>query len=305
MRDALLSIVALALVAGCGDDAMTGTDAGRPDASGDVDAGLSPEATAALTTATQALGTAAALTAPLVSDAETLRDVGGRMDGEARDSTARDRVESGVSGNSVVTEPSCTTYDWRALTVTITFAGCVLEATGESLDGVVTLAVSFHPTTLALTMEGLSVADTTVDGALTLNVGGECAPEMAGCLACRDGDAECAAMRASQRTVTGSLTVTSGGTTTLSIEEITVSSDASGTTVSGTATIDGSAVVATDVFWATGDCLPTSGAVSVASLGGTIRFLPATPATGEVEVTVSTPLGDVTTTQALFTPCGG
>ena len=233
-------------------------------------------------------------------DAETLRDAAGPLDAANRQTMARAGVEAGVSGNSVVTDSACVSYSWSGLSATITFADCELEETGESLTGAVTLSVSFHPTSFGLTFSSLTSGSRNIDGSLTLNVGGACQTDDQACTPCGDSDPSCGARRVSQRTVTGNLTITDGGSTTLAIESLSiVNTSGAGTTVSGTVTSGGITVAASDLSWNQGDCLPSSGTVTLdESL--IVTFDASTPTTGNVSVQLP-PLPPVT--QMLFAAC--
>lgn len=284
-RSAFSLLLAWPLVlAACGgsstpvDGGTTGTDAGTAE--------LPPATATAVTSAGFALGLAAALTGPLLPQAESLRDDGGRLDGPAREARAHTDVEAGVSGMSVVEPPTCATYVWAGMSVTATFAGCTLETTGESIDGSIGIAVGFFPTMLTLTFTDLVVGTTHVDGMLTVNVGGQCGGADLGCTLCGDADAMCHELRANQSTVTGNLTVTSSGMTVLAIDSLSLDVDATGVSVTGDFTIDAVSFSAAAVHWNTGDCLPTSGTATASSPAATITFLPTTPADGIVQVTV-------------------
>ncbi len=270
------------------------------DAGSDAPSALAPEAAASLETASFALSIATALSAPLVPQAEGLRDDGGRLDGPGREARTRSDVEAGVSGMSVVTPESCASYVWSGLSVMATFAGCTLESTGESIDGDLAIAVQFFPSRIALTFTDLTVGATSVTGMLSLNVGGACGGADLGCMPCRDTDAECMAAAETQSTLTGSLTVTSSGTTVLDVADVTVTSDTTGITASGELSIDGAAITADALHWAAGSCLPSSGTATLTSSMTTITFLSTTPADGIVEVRIGAlpPFS-----QALFTPC--
>ena len=142
-----------ALALACGDDDTTtdaGADTGTEDSGTDTsteDAGgeISPEDAEALDLVIQALAASAALTGPLVPEGEMLRDDSRLDTPEMREDTARERIESGVSGNSIVTDETCVGYDWSGLMATITFTDCIMEATGAPLTGALTLAVGLFP----------------------------------------------------------------------------------------------------------------------------------------------------------------
>ena len=255
--------------------------------------------------ATDALGIAVALTAPLTTNTEMLRDGCGRVDGVMREGLTRTRMETAVSGRSVVEPATCSTYDWTGLSVSVTFVGCTLDAVGAPMDGTLTLGVSFFPTAATLTFGGLTVGAATIDGVLALNVGGECGTDTLGCTACADTHTTCTATRAPQRTLSGQLTIQTGDTTRLSISSMTVSADATGATASGEATLATAglaptAVLATDLHWNVGECSPSSGTAGLPDSHTTLTFLATTPATGAVEVTVGPrSLGE----QMLFPAC--
>jgi len=290
-------------------DADTDSDAdGDGDADGE-DPELSAEAEAALGALVEGLTASVALGAPLVEDGEGLRDdPDSGTAGDLRNGAARDRIENGVARDSIVTDAACVTFDWRLLTATITFTGCTLELTGESLDGVLVLRVTFGPVVFAMTFEDLVVGDTTIDGTVAMAFGGRCTAEDPECVQCRDDDPECAEEQESQRTLTADLTITTGTTFALTLEEIeVVIVDSGTTTISGAGSISSESIEGdltfTDVTFATGDCLPTSGTVLLddgSPFTTTITFLPTTPATGEVTVQIGA-FPSVTT--ALFTPC--
>ena len=292
---AVLGVLSVSL-ASCGGAA--GTDAGSTE---DAGSSLPTEAAETLGAAAPALAIATALTAPLVPSAQGLRDGAPGLDGPGRDARARRDLEAGVSGMSVVEPPTCASYAWMGSEVDVTFTGCTLEATGESLDGSIHAAVSFFPTRFALTFTDLRVGATEVDGMVTLNVGGRCAGTDLGCTPCMGTDLECMAMAEEQTSITGSVTITSGGTTVLALDDVTVTSDPTGVTANGTFTIDGTSVTASSLHWATGECLPSSGTAMLPTPPTTITFLPTTPADGTVQVQVgSFPAFP----QMLFMPCG-
>ena len=301
VRASWLFVLALAsplAVPACGGSTST-TDGGLDGDDADA-AGLPPEAAATLTSAGFGLGVAVAMTAPLVPSAQSLRETGGRLDAPARENQTRTDVESGVSGSSVVEPPGCAAFSWSGLSAVVTFTGCTLEVTGETIDGSLGLAATFFPTTFTVTVTGLTVGTVQVDGTLALNVGGACGGGDLGCTPCADADPTCAASRVNQQTLVGSLTVRSGGTTVLELTALTLAIDATGATATGDAVLNGTALTATGVHWNTGECLPSSGTVELTASGTTITFLPTTPADGIVEVRIG---GWPPFPQALFPPC--
>lgn len=293
-------VISFVVIAGCGDDGGGGGDAGA--------SMVPPETQPALVALITGTSGSVALGAPLLPEAEALRD-DTRVDQPLmRDTAAQESVEMGVSGNSIVTDPMCVAYVWSGLMVDITFTSCTLEATGESLTGAMQLAVSFAPTEMRMTFTDLMVGDLGLDGWVAVRTGGNCPTGMDTCLDCRDTDPTCTRMREPQQTLLADITISLAETFAIDIVDGTISHDATGSTLNATGTVDGTtldgAYTATALFWATGACLPSSGTVVYTPEGGTpisIGFTSATPATGEVEVTIA-PFP--TTTQALFTPCG-
>lgn len=276
-RCALLALWALSA---CGDDDADGSDAAVV-----ADGGLDAAEAETVEAATVSLAYAAALTAPLIPDAQMLRDNGGVLDGVAREMMTQMRVENGVSGNSVVTDASCVTFVWGGLSATVTFNNCILEETGEPLSGSISLAVSFHPSEFVLTLSDLTSGSRTLSGNLTLNVGGACSDQDKNCSACPDTDPSCEARRQNQSTLSGNLTVMEGGSTTVTIESLTLARNATGTTVSGTVASSSSSLTASNIRFEQGDCLPSSGTLT---LDGniTVEFVSTTPSTGTVNITV-------------------
>jgi len=270
-------------------------------------ASVPPEAQSALVALVGGTGGAVALGAPLLPQAEALRD-DSRLDSPLmRDDAARESVVAGVSGMSVVTDPMCVTYTWSGLSVNIAFASCTLEATGLPLDGMLGLAVSFAPIEIRMTFAALQVGDLSLDGMVGIRTGGGCPMGMDTCLNCRDTDPTCMEMRAPQQTIFADLTVSLTEDFTITIMDGTVTHDAAGSAVSGIGMVTGGSLAGTfdamALQWAMGQCLPSSGTLVYTPPTGapiTVTFLSTTPETGAVEVTLP-PFP--TTTQVLFTPC--
>jgi hypothetical protein len=254
---------------------------------------LGPEEEALLGALFEGSSAAAAIGAPLVPAGEQLRD-DTRVDmAGTREGAARDRVEEGISGNSVVTDPACTTYAWSGLMVTATFDMCVLELTMLPLDGSITLGVSFFPTEFQAAFGALTVGDLSLDGTIGVRTGGNCRAGSDACSLCPDTDPECAEMRENQQTLWANLVLMSGEMYALALDDVTATSDAAATTVTGGGSISSSTAsatfTATSLRWATGDCLPTSGTVLVTPAGGTaitVEPTATTPSTGIVNVTI-------------------
>lgn len=301
----VLSAFAIAMV-GCrrSDPPPTdaGMDAGDFDA-GDFDAGVAePAPSEAMIAVSTGISAAAALAAPMVQDAEQLRDTPDALPGAAREGATRTRVEDGVAGNSIVTDPACVTFDWtaiRELRVTITFASCTLEATGEPLDGMLSMQVLFGPSRVAMEFTALTIGTIDIDGSLELAVGGVCRVGDTTCVRCADADTTCMAAQANQRTLNADLTVSSGAGFAITLDAVQIDADATGRTINGAGTIASTAFTgtftATDVFANTGDCLASGGSVDLDDgrvwLGvpviTTMTFLPTTPADGEVYLQVN------------------
>ena len=284
-----------ALALACGDDDTTtdaGTDAGA-DSATDSGGMVSDDDAVAIDLALQALAASAALAGPLVPEGEMLRD-DSRLDSpDMREDTARERVESGVSGNSIVTDETCVGYAWAGLMVTITFTDCVMEATGEPLTGMLTLGVALFPTQFNMTFTDLQIGALGLDGNVSLLLGGGCREGDGGCAPCRDVDPECAEMRANQQTLSADLTIESGTTATLAIEGMEIVYESgTGATVNGTAEItsptSSGTLTGTDVHWNPMECLPSSGTLTYDSTGPTttVEFQATTPTTGNVLVTI-------------------
>lgn len=303
----LLALVCVVWFVGCDDpDSFeildADVDSSVEDAGNDGGGEVSPEDAVALELVVRGLAASAALAGPLVDEGEMLRD-DSRLDMPGmREDTARERVESGVSGNSIVTDETCVTYDWSGLMVTITFASCMMEATGEPLEGALTLAVGLFPTRFTMTFTDLQVGTLGLDGEVGLLLGGRCREGDDGCAGCPDSDPECTSMRENQQTLTADLTLESGASASLVIEDMQVVHGTTGTELDGTAevtsTMSSGTLTATDVHWNPMECLPSSGSVTYGPT--TIELQATTPTTGNVLVTVP-PFPTVET--MLFEPC--
>lgn len=268
--------LAMGILGGCqtgetadaGGDSDADTDADA-DSDSDSDPGT-PESAAPFAAAfSQGAGSAVALGAPLVTHGTDLegRDAAGEDD-------AHTAVENGVSRDSVVTDPACVAYSWAGLSVTITFTDCVLETTGQSLDGALTLAVELAPVVFTLTFDSLAIDADTTDGTIALSWTGPDGSPGVGF----DVD----------------LTYTTAGAAShIVLQDFTVIADATSAVIAGSGSLQSGAIDAsfdaTDVTWTTGNCHPTSGSVEYEDGGAwpvTITFLPTTPADGIVEVQV-------------------
>ncbi|NIS33397.1 MAG: hypothetical protein GWN73_23930, partial [Actinobacteria bacterium] len=287
------------------------TDTGTGDAPGGDGATLDPSSADAVRALTRGAGAAAALVGPLLTETEALRDdARAETSGDTRRTAVRERIERAVAGESIVTDGTCVTFDWMllALRVTITFSGCVMEATGEPLDGALTLDVNVGPTEVILTFDSLVIADVGIDGEVGLRVGGTCTEGDPDCTPCADGDEACAEMQMNQQTIWADITfVLDGESVNVMLSDVTIAHDTTGTTIGGTGTIssptfDGS-FVATDVKWEPMECLPSSGTVLYTPTGGTpvtVTLLATTPDDGIVEVEIP-PFPAVP--YELFPPC--
>jgi hypothetical protein len=262
-------------------DADTDADADG-DADGDIPASLEPFARELA----RGSKTAVALGGPFVPDGDDLN----RRDGRGEDD-AHDSVEAAISGNSVVTEAACVQYLWDGLSVTVTFTECVLETTGGTLDGVLTLAVQLVPLRFTMTLDDIQVDDIGFDGSLAMSWSG--------------GDD---LGTPAQRTYEIDLAYTAPeGATTLSLADVVVESTGGLLTLNGTGALETTGVNATftmtDLEWQTGDCLPSGGSVTYEDGGPfpvTLTFSAETPTTGSVQIQVG---GFPPVEQPLFAAC--
>jgi len=197
--------------------------------------------------------------------------------------------------------------------------GKTLEATGEPLDGTLSLQVLFGPSRVVMEFAALTIGAIDIDGSLELIVGGACREGDTTCVRCADTDTTCMATQANQRTLNADLTVSSGESFAITLDAVQIDADAAGRTINGAGTIASSAFdgtfTANDVFASAGDCLPSGGSVDLddgrvwfgVPVITTMTFLPTTPADGEVYLQVSG-LPDITTvppppTTPMFTAC--
>ena len=235
-RDILVIGLATVLVVACGDSDNNALDGGGTNADSGLggDAGaVPPESAMAAATIVRGLGASVALTAPLVASGEQLRDVTSRMAADSRGAQAQANVENGVAGDSIVTNGGCVTFEWpELLRASVVFDECELEATGERLDGALSITVTFFPTTLTVAFTALTVGVSSLDGSVALALGGECPAGQTGCSQCGDGDPACAAERMPQQTISANLTVV-GESTMLTLEELQLVTSATGASLSG------------------------------------------------------------------------
>ena len=213
-------------------------------------------------------GLATSLGAPLVPEGLALyKD---RL--KATEADGRARVEKAISGNSVVTDKSCVTYNWKGLSGTVAFLGCTLEVNGKSLDGTVNVTIVIKPdTSVTLSFTQLKVGSTTFSGSLKVGF------SKAGITA----------------TMTADLSYTStDGKTTLTLKGITVAYTGGVATINGQGHIKSDKLdtdfTAANVSWKKGDCLPSAGTLTMEYGGATvvITFLSTTPQTGKAQVQI-------------------
>ena len=241
-----------------------------------------PEATAAYVEAIDlAGGIASAMGGGLRDEGTAIRNE--RDGGTDTQTGTRDRFETGVARDSVVNEPTCATFDWTALTATVTFDNCTFEQTGSSLTGTLTAAITFTPLQVTLTFDSIAVDGRSVDGSVILTFSSEAL------------------------NVEASLGFdTAQGATTLDLDGAIVVSDTGIVVFDGTGALTtpaaSNSLTASGITWVQGDCPPSDGSAVVTTDGTptTMRFLSSTPATGEVEITVP-PFP--ATTAALLEPC--
>jgi hypothetical protein len=275
----------------------------------DADAGMSAS-DPALIALTRGISTAAALAGPLVAEGQMLRDdTRAEMPGTERRTTAQERLENGISGNSIVTDPACVAFDWNLIRVivTVTFTGCIMEATGESLDGQIVLDVNFGPTEFILTFNSLMIAEVGLDGEVGLRLGGTCGDADPECVTCPDGDTACAEMQANQRTMWAAVSFSLGEDFNIVLTDMQLDNDGLGSTVSGAGTITSPSFsgtfTANALRWNVMECLPAAGSLVYSPAAGpqaTATMLATTPTDGVVSLEVP-PLPVVP--YPLFTPC--
>jgi hypothetical protein len=286
----LVPLLVLSLAACRGRTEEPDTGSGRDVPARDVpvtsdDAPISPDGAQAFADLVRALELATAASAPMADDAMMLRGDLTPTDGEGQD-----RGAMGFSGGSVVTPSSCAAYSWTGLTASVVLTGCTLESTGTSISGTITIEVSFRPGSFRLSFTSLMVDTSSFDGFVQITSGGTDVRPMP--------------------VVDLMLAYSSPmGLGSVSATGLTVSGDSmTGISVSGTLSFtnggSSTSVVATDVFWAPMECNPSRGTLAVDGapfpLPATITFLPTTPTTGEVTVSMP-PFPD--STLALLPPC--
>lgn len=221
-------------------------------------------------------GLAAALAAPFAT-------VMIEVDETTSEAAYASEVELAVAASGLTADSTCLSFDWQDLALTVTFESCVLGATGLTVDGSLTVALSASPPWVSVSFESLAVGSAMLDGTVVLG---------------REDGATY---------VTADLTITTGDGATIVLEGVTVESGSEGVTLDGAASVTSASVDAELTFeavtWAPGDCLPSGGSV-VYDDGGplltTITFLPTTPDDGVVLVAV----GPLPATEvALLEPC--
>lgn len=224
-------------------------------------------------------GIVAANGAGLKTEGEGIRtDREGGMDTETG---TRTRFETGIT-TSTVSEGSCVTFDWSALTATVTFDSCTFEQIGKPVSGTVVATISFMPATIALDLQSVSVGDRTVDGNVDLTFAVE------------------------GLSADASLTYDYGGTSTQVDMDVLVMVAGESALLNGTATFSAggstTSVELGDITWNKGVCHPTSGTADFeeADRTVTVQFLEMTPVTGEVAITLPPA---PTAVVALLEPC--
>jgi len=291
-------LLVMLAVSGCRPAA--GADAGPATDAGDSDGAVPPGTNEAIVATVEVVSAAMALGAPLATDGAALRDDStAARPGDARNTAAQTRVEDGVSGHSIVTDPMCVAFAWdfasEPISVTVTFSSCTLEASGESLDGAITIGVRFGPTELVMSFDALHIGLLSFDGSVSVRLGGRCGPDTGGgCVVCGDADPACMATQANQQTLVANVMVETGGVFTITLDETTLTTDATGTTLSGGGSITSGSYsgdfTLNDTFIAMGDCLPSMGSVDLDDGGGlmvTYTFLATSPTDGSVYVQVN------------------
>jgi hypothetical protein len=248
--------------------------------------GEQPELPASVETtahaATRAAGTTAAFGAPLFETAKGLH-----MDLPAEGET-RWRIEEAVAGNSVVSDPSCVSFDWEGLVASVTFTSCTLELNGAVADGSVSMDVVLQPeSSIEIVFEGLVVDGVAVDGTVLVEASGR-----------RD---DPWASLSSQLVFEGA-----DGSAEVDLDELSVTTGPHSTAVGGQGHLADDSLetdfTLSALAWERGDCIPSSGSISYTEESQTIAitFLGTTPGTGAVEVQV----GSLPPQEAeIFDPC--
>ncbi|MBK8941473.1 MAG: hypothetical protein IPM79_28670 [Polyangiaceae bacterium] len=267
-----LALLVVMLAAGCKN---RGGGSGGGGAGGSGEGGLGtggapevPASTEPLTdAATQGLTALRDLGAPLVAGQDQV-DAEGQGAGDTR---IRELVEEAVAGNSIVTDGTCVAFAWSGLSVTVTMTDCTLEASGLPVDGALTLAVGFTPTTFTLAFSSLTLGDTAVDGEVAMTVTDDSRPT----------DAD--------------LTfTTASGASHLVLSDLSIEVNVDSASLSGSGTIDSGALSGSleldAVTWVLGDACPSLGSMTVDEDGvappTTLTFTAYTPIDGTVEVQI-------------------
>ena len=192
-------------------------------------------------------------------------DGGGLHAGTDRANRAANAVSGGLAqGNG----STCSSASLGGEGLTVDYNGCT-GPNGKTVTGQLVVGVQLDPFMATVSFNQLNVGTTQFNGSSTLSMPGGGQPI----------------------TLTVDLTVqTPQGTITL--QGATLTLGAAGTTVNGTGShSDGSDTVTmtlSEVFWKKGDCLPSSGQMTITegSVTTTITFLDKTPAEGVVRVQV-------------------
>ncbi len=181
----------------------------------------------------------------------------------------RARIEAAIS--ALVAVRDCVSLRWTLAAATVQFSDCRIPSTEQRLDGSLSVRVRPLDRSVELTLDDLTLGPDAFDGSMTFYVTGPI-----GALAFF---------------VDANLTVANGPTSFV-VEGLHLDVGIDGVALTGegdvmSPTVDASAT-ADQLHWILGDCLPSSGTVSFddGRVRGDITFLPATPATGEVELRV-------------------
>jgi hypothetical protein len=186
---------------------------------------------------------------------------------------------------AIVSNPGCLDITGAPGSLRFDFDKCVLSANQMLVDGAIILAVDLAAREISAEFDNVALGNNEFYGRISAGLsdaGGVWELQFGLDLTYQDGN------------------------TTLIADSLSVTGSLEGVDVSGQGSLLSSAddisVVATDVHFAIGDCLPSGGTVSYddQEISGSIRFLSNTPNDGVVELTIA-PVGAFD--QQVFEPC--
>jgi hypothetical protein len=188
--------------------------------------------------------------------------------------TTRASVEADASAN-LAGDPSCVTVTWgEGLRATVQFTNCLLVATGELLNGSLSLELRLNPVTISVTAASLTAGARSIDGTASLSLA-QTTPQVA-------------------FQVGADLTL-DGGDHQLTLTALRLTVSRTGLVLDGSARVEvpassiDASVSPHGMTFAAGDCLPSSGTLDFddGTLSGTVTFFATTPSTGIVSVQIT------------------